>query len=165
MAYDGTYNSMTDAEKQRTVQGIRDYYRRLPDREKSSFRETVAKTFEVSPRTVYRYLKEEGGTNFLSKRALKSTDNPREEADIRARFSKGVLEPDIRKGVPKKETRFADKKGDADWGKFRKALANSGIWKNLNGRIRFEINPDMRYLPYIIFEIYKEGEDEEETLL
>ena len=164
MAYDGTYNSMGDAEKRQTVEGIRDYYRRLPDREKSSFREAIAKSFEVSPRTVYRYLKE-SGTNFLGKRALKNTDNPRGEADIRARFSKGVLEPDIRKGVPKKETSFQNKSGGVDWAKFRKTLDNDGIWKNLNGRIRFQINADMRFIPYVIFEVYSSDEDEEETFL
>jgi hypothetical protein len=162
MAYDGTYRSMSDGEKQQTVEGIRDYYRRLPDREKSSFREAMAKSFEVSDRTVYRYLKEDG-TNFLGKRTAGRL--PGEEKDIRARFSKGVLEPDIRKGVPKKETTFEDKNGNVNWSKFRKTLSNDGIWKNLKGRIQFQINANMRFVPFVIFEVYNSDDDEEEVFL
>lgn len=160
MAYDGDYRSMSDAEKRQTVEGIRDYYRRLHDREKPGFREAMAKTFDVSPRTVYRYLKQ-NGTDFLGKKSLNKSSTA--DKDARARFSNGVLQPPIRKGVPKKSVELQKKDGSTDWNKFKKTLQNDGIWKNLNGRVRFFITPNMGFVPSVEFEVYlgdDEGEEE-----
>jgi len=131
------FDDLGDSEKESYNQGLKDEYSRLSnDYQRREFREQLRDTFQVSERTVRRWLSptEEAGFLGKGKRGGKN-------ADAKANFARGLLQnPPLREGTPKRSPKdyLGADKDKFNPNKFREYLNTENIWKDLNGNINWQ---------------------------
>lgn len=130
------FEELSESEKKSYNKGLKDEYGRLNDYQRREFREQLRETFEVSDRTIRRWLSptEKGG--FLGKGGRGGKN-----ADAKANFARGLLRnPPLREGTPTRSPKdyLGADKDKFNPSKFREYLNTESIWKQLQGNISWQ---------------------------
>jgi hypothetical protein len=151
------FEDLSESDKEVYNQAIKDEYSRLTDYQQREYREQMRDIFQVSDRTIRRWVSPTEKAGFLGK-GKRGGKN----ADAKANLARGYLRnPPIREGVPTRSPKdyLGADKDKFNSNKFREYLNNDTIWTELNGHISWQ--SDTFFMKYAADSDSTESESEE----
>ena len=131
------FEDLDESQKQSYNQGLKDEYARLSnDYQRREFREQLRDTFQVSERTIRRWLSPTEEAGFLGKGSRGGKN-----ADAKSNFARGFLRnPPLREGIPTRSPKdyLGADKDKFNPNKFREYLNTENIWEELQGNISWQ---------------------------
>ena len=155
------FDDLSESEKASYNKGLKDEYSRLNDYQRREFREQLRDVFQVSDRTIRRWLSPTEKAGFLGKGGRGGKN-----ADAKSNFARGFLRnPPLRKGIPTRSPKdyLGGDKNKFNPGKFREYLDTGSIWKELQGNISWQT--DTFFVEYAADSDTSEAESEEFAFL
>src|SRR4028119_2066428 len=132
------FEDLSESDKEVYNQAIKDEYSRLTDYQQREYREQMRDIFQVSDRTVRRWVSPTEKAGFLGK-GKRGGKN----ADAKANLARGYLRnPPLREGVPTRAPKdyLGADKDKFNPNKFREYLNNDTIWTELQGNISWQVD-------------------------
>lgn len=130
------FEELSEREKESYNRGLKDEYSRLNEYQRREFREQLKDIFEVSDRTIRRWLSPTEKSGFLGKGKRGGKNG-----EAKANFARGLLRnPPLREGTPTRSPKdyLGADKNKFNPGKFREYLNTESIWKQLQGNISWQ---------------------------